>query len=111
MKALVALIFFVGVTGDVYAATFGDMFNSLGQQVTSFGGLLKLFFPVAGFYCIGFGLYLALGQPYGKSNGNIALPGLTFILWILFGALLLAISGFALMSSESMGLTGGTIDF
>lgn len=111
MKVLVALFLLICVTNDVYAATFGDMFNSLGQQVLSFGGLLKIAFPVGGFYCIGYGLYLALGQPYGTSSGNVGLPGMTFILWILAGACLLAISGFALMSSESMGLSGGSIDF
>lgn len=111
MRALVALIILVGVTGDVYAATFGDMFNSLGHQATAFGALLKIVFPVAGFFCIGYGLYWALGQPYGTASGNVGLPGMTFILWILAGACLLAISGFAFMSTESMGLSGGTIDF
>lgn len=111
MKVLVALAILVSVTNDAQAATFADMINALSQQVTSFGGLLKIFFPVAGFYCVGYGLYLALGQPYGTSSGNVGLPGMTFILWILAGACLLAISGFALMSTESLGLPRGSIDF
>jgi hypothetical protein len=72
--------------------------------VTALGGLLKLVFPVAGFGCLGFGLFKFI-----QNNPQDTM--FDKLIWVVVGGCLLAIAAFAAMSSESMGLGGGTLNF
>lgn len=111
----ISILFFVLYyfgAGAVHAATFADMISSIQDSVLAFGGLMKLFIPLCGLYCIGMGLFKFLGLRVGGER-----DGRTWhetwrgaIMWILPGAALLAISGFSAVSVESIGLSG-TIDF
>jgi len=113
LSVLILLAVVAGLVSPVHAATFGDMFSSIGNSVTSLGGLLKLVFPVIGFACVSLGLLKFLGLRVGGDP-----DGTTWhetwrgaLKWILPGAVLLAISAFADVSTESIGLSSGHIHF
>jgi hypothetical protein len=96
----------------VHAATFGDMFLSVGESVNALGGFARITFGVLGFACIGTGLVkIGIGSIYGRKDSPDSKDWWIGILyWILAGAGLLCLSAFGMMASDSLGLTG-TIDF
>ena len=85
-----------------HAATFRDMFVKLEDSIGALGDLLKLVFPVAGFGCLGFGLFKFI-----QNNPQDTM--FDKLVWVVVGGCLLGIAAFAAMSSESMGL--GPVSF
>lgn len=88
----------------VYAQTFADMFGKLEGSVKAMGTLLKLVFPVAGFGCLGFGLFKFI-----QDNPQDTM--FDKLVWVVVGGCLLGIAAFAAMSSESLDLGSGTLNF
>lgn len=105
---LIFLAAVVMIANPAQAATFGDMFSALGNSVTSLGGLLKFVFPVVGFACVSLGLLKFLGLKVGadRDGGTWHDTWRGAIMWILPGAALLALTDFAAISTESLGLSG-----
>ena len=101
---VVSLAVLVLVASSAYAKTFADMFGDLEGSIGAFGKLLKLLFPVAGFCCLGFGLFKFL-----QNNPQDTM--FDKLVWVVIGGCLLAIATFAAMSSESLGLGGGSLNF
>lgn len=86
------------VASPASAATFADMFKSLESSVEAAKSLLKVVFPVAGFGCLGFGLFKFI-----QNNPQDTM--FDKMIWVVVGGCLLGIGAFAAMSSESMGLS------
>jgi hypothetical protein len=101
---LISFMVMVLVASAAHAATFATMFDALKSSVTALGGLLKLVFPVAGFGCLGFGLFKFI-----QNNPQDTM--FDKLVWVVVGGCLLGIAAFAAMSSESMGLGGGSLNF
>lgn len=96
LVAFLVVAFFVASPAS--AATFADMFKTLEGSVEAAKSLLTILFPVAGFGCLGFGLFKFI-----QNNPQDTM--FDKMIWIVVGGCLLAIVGFAAMSSESMGLS------
>lgn len=92
------------MASPAHAATFADMFSKLEDSVKGLGTLLKLLFPVAGFGCLGFGLFKFI-----QNNPQDTM--FDKLVWVVVGGCLLGIAAFAAMSSESMGVGGGALPF
>jgi hypothetical protein len=93
-----SLVISVLLATSASAATFADMFSTLEGSVEALKSLLKVVFPVAGFGCLGFGLFKFI-----QNNPQDSM--FDKLIWVIVGGCLLGIAAFAAMSSESMGLT------
>lgn len=109
---LILTMALVGV-GSAHAATFADMFLSIGESVNAMGRFARVAFGVLGFACLGIGIInLAGARMFGiaeSPDSKIGLIGKLY--WILAGACLLCLSAFGMMASESLGLSTGNINF
>jgi hypothetical protein len=102
-----------GLVSPVHAATFGDMFSSIGNSVNALGSFARVAFAVLGFACLGIGIVNLRGaRMFGIAESPDSKIGpIGKFYWILAGAGLLCLSAFGMMASESMGLSTGNINF
>lgn len=98
--ATAVILAIVVMSTNAYAATFGDMLNTLKESVQALGEFLKLFLPVAGLGCLGFGLFKFI-----QNNPQDTM--FDKMIWIIVGACLLAIAGFVAAATGSLGMEAG----
>lgn len=89
------------------AATFGDMFNSVGASVAAGGAFMRVMFAVLGFACIGGGVFLLVNpREFGPQNSPFSeLFAVGKVITILAGAALLKLAFFAEVATSSLGLS------
>lgn len=92
----VVLSFFV-VASPAMAATFGDMFTALGTSFTAFKAFMLIAVPIIGLCLVAFGVMKFIQNNPQDSMFDKGI-------WIIAGGILLAISGFAAVTSSSVGL-------
>ena len=97
--ALVALAV-LAAADPAHAGTFGSMFDKLKESVQSFGDFLKLFLPVGGLACLGFGLFKFIQN---NPQDTMFDKGV----WVLVGACLLGLAAFVIAATGSLGLESG----
>ena len=98
--AIVALVILAVSAESAHAGTFGAMFEKLKESVQSFGDFLKLFLPVGGLACLGFGLFKFI-----QNNPQDTM--FDKMVWILVGACLLGLAAFVIAATGSLGLESG----